>query len=153
MDRLRKLAGLQEQKAPKIDKPRVNYRAKEFDTGKCGICRYFLPEGACSVVAGDIDPEFTCDAVNMTDKSAVRYKVKPEDAEAFAKGMVKEQPFEHNVLRGFNSPVGYLLIIQDTMKPKPHIFSISFDFSVEHTSREHYWTQEEVDRLIKSGKK
>ncbi len=143
---------LKEVAVSKVDKPKVDYRAKDFDSAKCGRCRYFR-KGLCAVVEGDIDPEFVCNAVNMTDKGTVLYKVKPGDEEAFIKGMVKDQPYQHNVIDGFNTPEGWLLIIKDTMKPKPHIFSIDFEFSKLHTSREHGWTQEEVDKLIKSGKK
>ena len=143
---------LQEQTIPKVSKSKVKYRVKDFDTAKCGVCRYFKDK-LCDVVEGDIDPEFVCNAVNMKDRTTVLYDVKPKDREAFIKGMVKDQPYQHNVIDGINTPKGWLLIIKDTMKPKPHIFSIDFDFSRIHTSREHGWTQGEVDRLIKSGKK
>ena len=66
--------------------------------------------------------------------------------------MIAEQPYQHKVIDGFDSPEGWLIIIQDTMKPKPHIFSLPSKFHIMHTSREHHGTQDEVNRLIKAGK-
>ena len=58
----------------------------------------------------------------------------------------------HIVQRGFLTPEGPIVIIRDTMKPKPHVFSLSKAFHLEHTGGgEHGWTQKEVDRIISAG--
>lgn len=132
----------------KIDKSRVKYRKKDFKTAECEYCRYYLDK-ECKVVADEIDPEWVCNAW-QGEEDVANYKV--SDMGSFIKGMILKQPYQHKVLDGFNSPVGWLLIIQDTMKPKPHVFSLDLDFHMVHTSREHHWTQGEVNKLIVEGK-
>ncbi len=58
----------------------------------------------------------------------------------------------HRVIGGIDTPVGPLLLIKDTMRPKAHHFSLDMVFSIEHTSREHFWTQSEADKIIKAGR-
>lgn len=131
-----------------ISKEQVRYRPAEFPTASCGNCRYFV-QGYCQVLDTNVDANYICDA--WQGKSGEpSYAVAPEDMVAFGQGMVKLQPYQHKVVAMLDTPVGWLVLIEDTMRP-PHRFSLPFSFHVEHTSREHYWTQEEVDWLIKEG--
>lgn len=133
----------------KVSKSKLNYREADFPTGECEYCRYFLNE-KCKVVEGDIDEEFVCDAWQGKE-NVKRYKIPSDKIEAFGKGMKKLQPYQHKVIDMIETPVGWLMIIEDTMKPKPHRFSLTAQFSIDHTSREHHWTQEEVDNIISAG--
>ena len=96
--------------------------------------------------------EEVCDAYQGEEGKFPSYKVAEKDFGTFIDGMVKTQPYQHIVDRGIKSPVGWLVIIKDTMKPKPHIFSLNAEFHIGHTSREHGWTQDEVNKIIKAGK-
>ncbi len=129
----------------------VRLRQHEFETAKCSFCRYFK-NPFCQVLAIDVDKEQVCDAYQGDEKKFKLYKVSKKDIIAFSKGMAKLQPYKHFVIKGINTPVGPLLLIRDSMLPKPHYFSLDMGFSVEHTSREHHWMQSEVDNLIKVGK-
>lgn len=93
-----------------------------------------------------------CDAYQGANTKYKSFRVAEKDLPAFARGMVKMQPYKHIVMKGLDTPVGYLLIIRDTMKPKPHTFSIDMDFSNEHLAREHNWRQKEINTLIKRGR-
>jgi len=148
-------ARMREQAPEKIPEGEVNLRPKDFPTMKCSVCRYFVadvePNVACKIVTR-AEPELVCDAYQGATREAT-YEVKDEDWLAFVNGMVQEQPYQHIVLRGFLTPEGPIVVIRDTMKPKPHVFSLSKAFHLEHTGGggEHGWTQEEVDRIIVTG--
>lgn len=129
----------------------VRLRGHDFDTAECEYCRYYTVAGRCRVLAQAVEPEQVCDAYQGAQTKFKRYHVPTKDMMAFAKGMEREQPYKHFVVKGISTPVGPLLIIRDSMKPRPHTFSLDMPFSVEHTSREHHWTQAEVDRLIRTG--
>ena len=143
-----------EQSPVKIPEAEVNLRPKDFPTMKCAACRYFIagvePSAACKIVTR-AEPKLVCDAYQGATRRAT-YKVADKDWLAFVNGMVKEQPYQHVVLRGFLTPEGPIVIIRDTMKPKPHVFSLSKPFHLEHTGQgEHVWQQDEVDRIIGAG--
>lgn len=127
----------------------VKLRKYDFDTASCEICRYYK-EDFCEVLEIIVNDEQVCDAYQGDEKKFKPYEV--EDAMAFAKGMKIVQPYKHVVIKGIDTPVGVLLIIEDTMRPKPHRFSLDMKFSIEHTSKEHHWTQKEVNTLIRIGK-
>ena len=135
----------------KVEQSIVKYRTHDFETAECEYCRYFLKPDTCKVVNGEINSEGVCDAYQGGDNFKA-YKVASEDILSFVKGMLIKQPYQHVVIKGINTPVGHLVLIKDTMEPKPHVFSLPIKFHIEHTSREHNWTQEEVDELIKIGK-
>lgn len=139
----------------KIDEKAVRLRPKEFPDGKCAACRYFItgqePDDACKIVTR-AEAELVCDAFQAGEKAVPLYEVPDTDWLAFANGMVKEQPYQHIVQRGFLTPEGPIVIIADTMKPKPHVFSLSKEFHILHTTSEHHWTQEEVNKLIAAGR-
>lgn len=143
---------LAEVTTPKVSKTEVHYREKDFDTAECEYCRYFAKNNICKVLGIKVGKEWVCDAYQGDAAKFKSYKVKASDIPAFAKGMVILQPYKHIVVKGLNTPIGFLLIIKDSMKPKPHIFSLDMGFSIEHTSREHHWTQAEVNKIIKAGK-
>ena len=133
----------------------LRLRKRQFETGECEYCRYYTFTGECAVLEQGVDADQVCDAFQGDEK---RYKenaftIKESDVPAFAAGMKRMQPYKHIVIGGHQTPVGFLLIIEDTMKPKPHRFSLDMDFSSEHLAREHHWTQAEVDRVIKLGKR
>ena len=132
----------------------LRLRNHQFETGRCEYCRYWR-SGYCQVLELVVDEAQVCDAFQADENVYKQYAfdIAEADVAAFAAGMKKMQPYEHKVLRGVDTPVGYLLIIEDTMKPKPHRFSLDMDFSSEHMAREHHWTQAEVDKIIRLGKK
>jgi len=138
-------------KAPKLKNEVLNLRKAEFELGRCKNCTLFVKPTTCKILEGPVAADLVCDAIQGV-KTMPRYVVKEENKEAFAKGMVKLQPYSHNVVKGYNTPVGWILVIEDTM-PKPHRFSLSWNFSVDHTSREHFWNQEDADMITDAGKK
>ena len=136
----------------KISKLQVNLRKHYFDTAECEYCRYFTSSKICKVLEIEVDEEQVCDAYQGAEGKYISFHISESDIPAFARGMKMKQPYKHIVVKGLDTPIGFLIIIRDTMKPKPHTFSIDMDFSNEHLAREHNWTQEEVDSLISRGK-
>lgn len=138
---------------PKLKNMELNLRRSpwaEKPGPQCEVCRYFKGPKDCAILKGPVDEYQLCDGIQGKE-SIPRYKISSGKVLAFVKGMVKAQPYQHKVLKGVITPVGPLLIIEDTMKPIPHRFSLPWGFSIEHTSREHIWTQKEVNRLIAIG--
>lgn len=136
----------------KLDNDTVLLRSKDFPEGKCGNCRYFVGPNVCKIVVGPVTAEQVCNAFQGATEAVPPYEVRDQDWFAFVNGMVKDQPYQHIVLSGHLTPEGPIVIIKDTMKPKPHIFSLSKKFHIAHTTNEHHWTQDEVDKLIEVGK-
>ena len=155
MNRLQEvLHKVQEQvKGPKLTEQRAKLRdaVKDNATERCSFCRFFEGPDGCSIVerAG---ADLVCNWIQSRETKAGKYNVSDADWEPFVKGMVKLQPYQHIVVDGANTPEGQMVLIKDTMKPKPHFFSLTRDFHIEHTSLEHHWTQAEVDKLIQKGK-
>lgn len=137
---------------PNVSPRKVRLRGHDFVTAMCRLCRYY-DDDFCKVLEEDVLDEQVCDAYQGAEKKYKPYHVVPEDIMAFAKGMRRLQPYKHIVVGGLDTPIGPLLLIKDTMRPKAHHFSLDMDFSVEHTSREHAWQQSEVNRIIKAGKR
>lgn len=135
----------------KLSNDAVNLRSKDFSEGKCGNCRYFVEPNTCKIVVGPVAAEQVCDAFQGAAEAVPPYEVQDKDWVAFVNGMVKNQPYQHIVMSGHLTPEGPIVIIKDTMKPKPHIFSLSKKFHIAHTTNEHHWTQDEVDQLIEAG--
>lgn len=121
----------------------------------CENCVFFRKPNTCAIVEGPVDEEQVCDwiqsrgAGDKEDHERRQYTV--DDVRAFVWGMMKEQPYSHRVLDVQLTPEGWLMLIEDSATP-PHRFSLSLGFTIEHTSQEHHWTQEEVDALIRTGK-
>ena len=136
---------------PKVKNSILNLRRHDFETGECEYCRYFEEPVDCKILVGPVSEEKVCDAY-QGDKGFEKFEVAEEDIEALGKGMWKTQPYQHRVVKMVETPVGWLMIIQDTMKP-PHRFSLNMPFSIDHLSREHHWLQKEVDGLIRIGKR
>ena len=74
-----------------------------------------------------------CDGFQGDDKKFIQYKLADEDVEAFGKGMLRRQPYQHKVIKTINTPEGWLVIIRDTVKPNPHYFSLDIEFHKLHT--------------------
>lgn len=136
---------------PAIHPSRVRLRKHQFETAECGYCRYF-DDGFCKVLEREVDEEQVCDAYQGDEKKYKLYEIADKDVMAFARGMRRLQPYKHIVMGGLDTPVGPLILIRDTMSPRPHYFSLDMEFSVEHTSREHHWTDSEVNRIIRAGR-
>jgi len=130
----------------------VRLRKFNFETAKCKICRYFK-DPFCNVLGIDVSPQQVCDAYQGDKNKFKPYKVSDEDIQAFIKGMVRTQPYKHFVVKGIETPIGPLVIIKDSMKPKAHYFSLDMKFHMLHTSQEHHWLQKEVDKLVRVGKR
>jgi hypothetical protein len=142
---------------PKLKNSVLNLRQSPWGEDEpkgpnCEVCRYFKEPTDCAILKGPVSEYQLCDGIQGKDDTA-HYKIPSGKVLAFVGGMVKEQPYQHKVLKGVITPEGPLLIVQDTMKPTAHKFSLPWKFSIEHTSREHIWTQKEVDRLIAIGGK
>ena len=138
--------------APKLENEILNLREKDFPKGRCGLCRYFVEPNICKILEGPVAAELVCDGFQGIEEGFPPYEVRDEDWLDFVNGMVKEQPYQHIVVAGHLTPEGPIVIIKDTIKPKPHIFSLSKDFHIGHTSTEHHWTQEDVDGFIEAGR-
>lgn len=130
----------------------VRLRRQDFETAKCQLCRYFK-DPFCKVLEIDVSPEQVCDAYQGGKDKFKPFKVAEKDIMNFIKGMRRRQPYKHFVVKGIETPVGTLIIIRDSMKPKPHYFSLDLAFSNTHLAQEHHWTQGEIDRLIRIGKR
>lgn len=140
--------------AEKLTNERANLRtALENNKGeRCEYCQYFQSPDQCKIVVGPVSRDQLCDWIQSRGVDDVpRYTVEDKDWLDFGKGMMELQPYQHIVKDIAITPVGPLVMIEDTMKPKPHRFSLTKDFHIEHTSLEHHWTQEEVDRIIQRG--
>lgn len=140
---------------------RVRLRDSEFSTGQCQFCRYFNSEdtseggdGMCAILATGVRVDQVCDAIQGDEErfKEVAFTVADDDMIAFGKGQHYLQPYMHIVMGAIDTPTGPLLLLRDTMIPKPHFFSLNMAFSIIHTGREHHWTQEEVDKIIQVGK-
>lgn len=137
--------------APKLENEILNLRDKDFPKGRCGLCRYFVEPNVCKILEGPVAAELVCDGFQGIEEGFPPYEVRDEDWLDFVNGMVKEQPYQHIVVAGHLTQAGPIVIIKDTIKPKPHIFSLSKKFHIGHTSTEHHWTQEDVDGFIRDG--
>lgn len=138
---------------PKVKNAVLNLRRSPWakkDGPQCEYCRYFKDPAACAILEGPVDEYKLCDGIQGKE-SAARYTVPAGKELAFVSGLVKTQPYQHRILKGVVTPVGPLLIVEDTMKPRKHRFSLPWGFSIDHTSREHMWTQDEVNRIITAG--
>lgn len=142
----------EQEEIPKLANEVLRLRPKDFPDGRCGLCRYFDAPTTCKIIEGPVEAEQVCDGFQGIEEGFPAYEVADEDWLAFVNGMVREQPYQHVVQSGHLTPEGPIVVIADTMKPKPHIFSLSKEFHVHHTSREHAWQQEEVDGLIERGR-
>lgn len=60
------LAGAPAQGAGKRALGDVNYRAADFPGNSCGQCLHFQGPSSCELVAGQIDPQATCDLFEPT---------------------------------------------------------------------------------------
>ncbi len=138
--------------APKLENEILNLREKDFPKGRCGLCRYFVEPNVCKILEGPVAVELVCDGFQGIEEGFPPYEVRDEDWLDFVNGMVNEQPYQHIVVAGHLTPEGPIVIIKDTIKPKPHIFSLSKKFHIGHTSTEHHWTQEDVDQFIEAGR-
>ncbi len=149
------LANLLKQKAELLDPDRANLReADPKNRGeRCSFCQYFDFPTTCSILDSQVAMNQVCDWIQSRGdvEGAPKYKIAERDWLAFVQGMIEKQPYQHKVLDGAITPEGPLVLIEDTSTPK-HRFSLSFDFHVGHTSLEHHWTQDEVDRLVSVGK-
>ena len=139
----------------KLTNERSNLRpADERNPGeRCGFCQYFEDPDVCKIVEGPVTKDLLCDWIQSREVDAPSYEINDEDWEAFGRGMIKEQPCQHIVKDVAITPEGPLVMIEDTAKPDLHRFSLTKAFHVGHTTFEHHWTQEEVDRLIEIGRK
>lgn len=136
---------------PPVPNADLNLRDANVPPMRCKPCRYFVAPTGCKVVVGPVAANLVCDAYQGTEGLRT-YDVSPGDFQAFVRGMEREQPYSHVVIDGHDTPVGPLVIIEDTMQPKPHRFSLTRDFHLAHTGSEHSWSQEEVDHLVAIGK-
>lgn len=134
---------------PQVSPRKVRLRAHEFETMECAYCRY-LDGVTCKVLEIRVEEDQVCDAYQGADpfKGPV-FEV--SDVQAFGRGLKRLQPYKHLVQGGIDTPVGYLLLIKDTMRPRAHRFSLDMKFSNSHLTKEHGWLQSEVNKIIKAG--
>lgn len=140
--------------APKLTNERAKLRdADPNNKGeRCGFCVFFNKPSVCKIVEGPVTADLVCDWIQSRGfEGALQYSVDDADWEAFVKGMIQDQPYQHIVKDGAMTPAGPMVLIEDTSE-KPHRFSLTKEFHIGHTSFEHHWTQKEVDDLIVRGK-
>ena len=143
----------EESSAEKLNNERVNLRTASSVTGSdgieqhrerfenCGECAFFLKPSVCQIVEGPVANDQVCNWIqgrtgDEDDEDKRKYDV--NDVRAFVWGMMKRQPYQHKVVDVEFTPVGWLILIEDTADP-PHYFSLSLNFHIEHTSLEHHW--------------
>ncbi len=143
---------------PKLSKEAVDYGIADFISVKCEICTFFIKPSLCTIVEGDIEESWVCDAYQDGDCPSPKYggygtyEIAHENWEAFVKSMVEKQPLRLTIRGGFDTPAGQILMMEDSMSPKTHKFSIyKYDF-VEYTSMFNGWTQSEVDGTMIEGR-
>ncbi len=156
----------EESSSGKLNNERVNLRTASSVTGSdgieqhrerfenCGECVFFQKPAICRIVEGPVANDQICNWIqgrtgDEDDEDKRKYDV--DDFRAFAWGMMKRQPYQHKVIDVEFTPVGWLILIEDTADP-PHRFSLSREFHIEHTSLEHHWTQEEADSITRTGR-
>ena len=153
------------QQGEKLTNQRSNLREANPDNRfeRCGSCIFFTSPEGCKIIQGLKDEEnpmritedLVCDWIQSRGNDEAQmnpYMVNDRDWEAFGRGMVKKQPYQHIVRDAAITPEGPLVMIEDTAEPNTHKFSLGKDFHIGHTTLEHHWTQEEVDELIRIGK-
>lgn len=155
----------EESSAGKINNERANLRTAVPITGSdgieqhrerfenCGECVFFLKPNVCQIVEGPVQPSQVCDWIQGRegegDDEDKKFDI--DDIQAFAWALMKRQAYTHKVINVEFTPVGWLLLIEDGQDP-PHRFSLSWNFTRDHLSLEHHFTQEEADRLVREGK-
>ncbi len=140
---------------PKLTNRRSKLRFARTDNPgeRCGKCLFFSAPTTCRIVQGPVASELVCDWIQSRGvPDAPTYQIADSDWLAFVRGMVKTQPYQHIVIDGAITPVGPLVLIEDTAKPI-HRFSLDKAFHVGHTTLEHHWTQGEVDQLVRLGRR
>ena len=149
-----KLIKIHEQAPVKLTNERANLRSAnpQNDGERCKSCIFFSEPDGCKIIEGPVGADLVCDWIQSRGvEDAFQYKVSDSDWLAFGLGMIEEQPYQHIVKDAALTPEGPMVLIADTSKP-PHLFSLTKEFHISHTSLEHHWTQAEVDRLISIGK-
>ena len=137
---------------PDVSPRKVRLRGHDFETMECEYCRYFQKTGFCKILETWVKETQVCDAYQGSEQfKGPIFEV--DDPQAFGRGLNRLQPYKHIVKGGIDTPVGYLLMIKDTMRPKAHHFSLDMKFSNAHLSREHGWVSSEINRIIKAGKR
>lgn len=118
---------------------------------RCRFCSFFVFPFSCRIIEGPVSSNAICDWIQSRDVDAPKYEVSDEDWIDFGLGMMCKQPYQHIVKDVAITPEGPLVMIEDTAE-RPHRFSLTKEFHIEHTSLEHHWTQEEVNFLINVGR-
>ena len=128
------IRGMREQ-VDKLTNDRANLReAVENNPGeRCGSCQHFSDPDVCRIIEGPVNKDQVCDWIQSREVDAPTYDVSDEDWEAFGRGMIEEQPYQHIVRDVAITPAGPLVMIEDTAKPNPHRFSLTKEFHVGHT--------------------
>lgn len=144
----------QDDQALKLTNQRAQLRpaSPDFPGEACGFCKFFGEPTSCAIVQGPVAADLVCDWIQSRDvDDAIKYEIADEDWLAFVAGMVEQQPYQHIVQDGALTPEGPLVMIEDTAEPK-HRFSLSKTFHVDHTTLEHHWSQDTVDKLVAVGR-
>ncbi len=128
----------------------VRLREQDFATVKCETCRYWEPKSKnCKVLVIDVEATQTCDAFQGLESGFKKYNIGRERIESFKKGIIKSKALNLKVFQSLLSPVGWLLLIKDGLN---HIYSLELNDFVDMTSMNNGWMQDEVEKIIKSGK-
>jgi hypothetical protein len=76
---------------PKVNKALVVYMGGEFGPFRCDRCQFFVGDGSCQMVEGDIDPAGCCDIFTPPDDSANASVVKEEPSVDVPEDAVEEE--------------------------------------------------------------
>ena len=121
---------------------------------RCEFCVFFNEPNYCTIVEGPVAIEQTCDWIQPDPKAYEKgdYLNVIESPEQFAWGLIKNTRNRSRVIDVAETPRGWLLLLEDEADP-PHRFSLKLRDINEALSWINHWTQQEVDRLQREGKK
>jgi len=122
-------------------------RSKPGASQRCGNCKYFSEQGACSIVSGKIYPTAICDAWagNLIN---IQYDLKLSKSQViqYMKALNKDKKLiVYKFIQALMTTVGPLMIFEDTFK---HRFSLHIDLKVLKVTQG--WNQSNLNTIIQS---
>lgn len=127
-----------DESVPKLLQGFVNYRISEYPSARCEFCEYFNKTSFCQIVEGEISKGWVCDAYHGGWDVHCAYEV--VDWASFGASLKEHQPLQLKIRDTVKTSCGWLVLMEDSMVPEPHRFSMNeYDF-LDFTSRRPAWT-------------
>lgn len=125
------------------DFPLVNYRDMRKESyATCANCTFFLQDGSCKVIAGDIETDYLCNLFSPDADDGAYLVV---DWEKYLNGLIVEQPLTLTVEGAIETTEGTRLVLSDGLD---NYFSVSPEMFVEKTASWLGWTDNDVQEKI-----